>query len=59
MNRHVVRLFARYAELWKPLHAAGKKVLFCSDGNFTEFAADIVAAGADVVIASRKAAAAG
>jgi hypothetical protein len=36
-----------YAELWKPLHAAGKKVLFCSDGNFREFAADVAAAGAD------------
>lgn len=40
-------LIPRYAELWKPLHAAGKKVLFCSDGNFTEFTADLVEAGAD------------
>lgn len=36
-----------YAELWKPLKAAGKKVLFCSDGNFMEFAEDLAAAGAD------------
>ncbi|MBN2449318.1 MAG: hypothetical protein JXR77_02950 [Lentisphaeria bacterium] len=36
-----------YAELWKPLHAAGKKVLFCSDGNYMEFAEDVAAAGAD------------
>ncbi len=43
-------IIPRYAELWKPLRAAGKKVLFCSDGNFTEFAADIVAAGADGLI---------
>jgi hypothetical protein len=43
-------IIPRYAALWKPLHAAGKKVLFCSDGNFTEFAADIVAAGADGLI---------
>lgn len=40
----------RFAELWKPLHAAGKKVLFCSDGNFTEFAEDVVKAGADGLI---------
>lgn len=43
-------IIPRYAELWKPLHAAGKKVLFCSDGNFTQFAGDIVAAGADGLI---------
>jgi hypothetical protein len=43
-------IIPRYAELWKPLHEAGKKVLFCSDGDFTEFAADVVAAGADGLI---------
>ena len=43
-------IIPRYAELWKPLHAAGKKVLFCSDGNFMEFAEDVVAAGADGLI---------
>ncbi len=43
-------IIPRYAALWKPLHAAGKKVLFCSDGDFREFAADIVAAGADGLI---------
>lgn len=43
-------IIPRYRELWKPLHAAGKKVLFCSDGNFMEFAEDIVAAGADGLI---------
>jgi hypothetical protein len=43
-------IIPRYAELWKPLKAAGKKLLFCSDGNFLEFAADIVAAGADGLI---------
>lgn len=43
-------IIPRYAELWKPIHAAGKKVLFCSDGNFMQFAADIVAAGADGLI---------
>jgi hypothetical protein len=43
-------IIPRYAELWKPLKRAGKKVLFCSDGDFREFAADIVAAGADGLI---------
>ncbi len=32
------------------LHEAGKKVLFCSDGNFMEFVDDVVAAGADGLI---------
>ena len=40
-------IIPRYAELWKPLRAAGKKVLFCSDANFKEFAEDVAAAGAD------------
>lgn len=39
-----------YAELWKPLKEAGKKVLFCSDGNIMDFAADVVEAGADGLI---------
>ncbi|HON72154.1 MAG TPA: uroporphyrinogen decarboxylase family protein [bacterium] len=43
-------IIPRYAELWKPLHRSGKKVLFCSDGNFMEFAGDIVNAGADGLI---------
>jgi hypothetical protein len=40
-------IFPRYAELWRPLKERGIKVLFCSDGNFTEFVDDIAAAGAD------------
>ncbi|HNQ35570.1 MAG TPA: uroporphyrinogen decarboxylase family protein [bacterium] len=40
-------LIPRYAELWKPLHAAGQKVLFCSDGRYQEFIPDLAAAGAD------------
>jgi hypothetical protein len=40
-------IIPRYGELWKPLHEAGKKVLFCSDGNFMEFAHDLAEAGAD------------
>lgn len=43
-------IIPRYAELWKPLHAVGKKVLFCSDGNFMEFAPDVAEAGADGLI---------
>lgn len=40
-------IFPRFAELWAVLKKAGKKVLFCSDGDFTEFIDDIAAAGAD------------
>lgn len=40
-------IIPRYARLWKPLHDAGKKVLFCSDGNFKELAVDVANAGAD------------
>jgi hypothetical protein len=40
-------IFPRFAELWAVLKSAGKKVLFCSDGDFGEFVDDIVAAGAD------------
>jgi len=40
-------IIPRYAELWKPIHDAGKKVLFCSDGNFMELAGDVADAGAD------------
>ncbi len=40
-------IFPRYARLWEVLHEAGKVVLFCSDGTFTEFLDDLAAAGAD------------
>jgi hypothetical protein len=40
-------IFPRFAELWNVLKKAGKKVLFCSDGDFGEFIDDIAAAGAD------------
>lgn len=40
-------IIPRYAALWKPIHAAGKKVLFCSDGNFMMFMKDLADAGAD------------
>ncbi len=40
-------IFPRYRELWRHVKKAGKKVLFCSDGNFTMFLDDIAGAGAD------------
>lgn len=40
-------VFPRYSKLWSVLKDAGKKVLFCSDGDFTEFVDDIADAGAD------------
>ena len=52
MNPEIYRevIIPRYAELWKVIHDAGKKVLFCADGNFMEFAGDVVDAGADALI---------
>jgi uroporphyrinogen-III decarboxylase len=52
MNPEIYRkvIIPRYAELWKPIRKAGKKLLFCSDGNFMPFAEDIVRAGADGLI---------
>lgn len=49
MNPAVYRsvLIPRFAEMWKPLKAVGKKLLFISDGNFCEFAHDMQEAGAD------------
>ena len=40
-------VFPRYKKLWSILKDAGKKVLFCSDGSFTEFIDDVADAGAD------------
>ena len=40
-------LFPRYKKLWEPLRKKGIKVLFCSDGTYTEFVDDIASAGAD------------
>ncbi|MCP4644441.1 MAG: hypothetical protein GY851_28620 [bacterium] len=40
-------IFPRYKELWAVLKQAGKKVLFCSDGNWTMFVDDIAECGAD------------
>ena len=48
MNPDLYRriIFPRYAALWKVLRDAGKKVLYCSDGDFTMFVDDLVCAGA-------------
>lgn len=43
--RHVI--IPRYAQLVKPIHDVGKRVLFCSDGDYTEFAGDVAEAGVD------------
>jgi hypothetical protein len=40
-------IFPIYRELWKPIKAAGKKVIFCSDGKVDMFLEDIAACGAD------------
>jgi len=40
-------IFPRYRELWSVLKEAGIRVLFCSDGDFTEFIDDLADAGAD------------
>ena len=40
-------IFPRYKRLWQILHDAGKIVLFCSDGDFTQFIDDLAEAGAD------------
>ena len=49
MNPEIYRnvIIPCYAEFWKPLHAAGKKVIFCSDANFMDFVEDLAEAGAD------------
>jgi uroporphyrinogen-III decarboxylase len=39
-------VFPNYRNYLRPLRDAGKKILFTSDGNYTEFIDDIVAAGA-------------
>ncbi len=40
-------IFPRYQKLWQTLKDAGKKVLYCSDGDFTPFLDDVADAGAD------------
>ena len=40
-------VFPRYRKLWAVLKEAGKKVLYCSDGRWTDFMDDVARAGAD------------
>lgn len=40
-------VFPNYKRYWDALKDAGKTVLFCSDGNYSEFVNDIAAAGAE------------
>jgi hypothetical protein len=40
-------IFPRYAALWAPLKAAGIKVLYCSDADWSMFLGDIAEAGAN------------
>lgn len=40
------QVFPRYRILWEPLLEKGIKIVFCSDGNFTEFVDDIAECGA-------------
>jgi hypothetical protein len=40
-------IFPNLKKLYRPLLEAGKKIIFISDGNYTEFLDDIVAAGAN------------
>jgi len=47
MHKHI---FPRYEEFWSILKAAGKEVLFCSDGCVDVFADDIFACGARGII---------
>jgi len=40
-------VFPNYKRYWDTVKDAGKKVLFCSDGTFTQYVDDIAAAGAE------------
>lgn len=39
-------IFPHYKKYFAPLLDSGKRIMFCSDGNFTQFVDDIAAAGA-------------
>jgi len=40
-------VFPNFKRYWNCVKDAGKKVLFCSDGNFTQYVDDLAAAGAE------------
>lgn len=43
-------VFPHYKKWFDMLHAAGKKIMFTSDGNYTAFFDDIVKCGADMLV---------
>ena len=43
-------IFPRYEEFWGMVRAAGKHVIFMSDGNMTKYADDVIACGARGII---------
>jgi hypothetical protein len=43
-------VFPRYREFIAPLRDSGKKVIFTSDGNYTEFVDDLVACGVHALV---------
>jgi len=43
-------IFPNYQKLFQPLHEAGKKILFTSDGNYTQFIDDIAACGVNAFV---------
>jgi len=49
MNPKLYReyIFPRYAQIWKIIHDAGKRVLYCADGTYDMFVDDLIDAGAD------------
>lgn len=43
-------IFPRYRALWEVVRKAGKKVAYTSDGDYSMFVDDVVAAGADILV---------
>ncbi|NJD02566.1 MAG: hypothetical protein FIA99_08220 [Ruminiclostridium sp.] len=43
-------IFPRYKKMWAPLKDAGIKIIYTSDGTYTQFFDDIIAAGADGLV---------
>jgi hypothetical protein len=43
-------IFPQYKKLWRPVLAAGKKLIFTSDGTYDMFFNDIVACGAHMLV---------
>lgn len=40
-------IFPKYKKIWAPLKEKGIKIIYCSDGNVTQFIDDVADAGAD------------